>query len=84
MKTVGRWDTKAVIVTQVRPTDSGKVNLKKKKREKANQNHENLPVFPLIQGLPISNLRLHTSLLIKMSTQKYRSVRGAFSFEKNI
>ena len=54
LKTVGRWDTKAVIVTQVRPTDS-KVNFQKKKREKANQNHENLPVFPLIQGLPISN-----------------------------
>ena len=54
LKTVGRWDTKAVIVTQVRPTDS-KVNFQKKKRKKANQNHENLPVFPLIQGLPISN-----------------------------
>ena len=54
LKTVGRWDTKAVIVTQVRPTDS-KVNFQKKKREKANQNHENLPVFLLIQGLPISN-----------------------------
>ena len=53
LKTVGRWDTKAVIVTQVRPTNST-INLKKKK-EKANQNHENLPDFPLIQGLPISN-----------------------------
>ena len=26
-----------------------------KKKKKANQNNENLPVFPLIQGLPISN-----------------------------
>ena len=50
LKTVGRWDTKAVIVTQVRPTDSA-INYQKKK----NQNHENLPVFPLIQGLPLSN-----------------------------
>ena len=40
LKTVGRWDTKAVIVTQVRPTDSA-INYQKKK----NQNHENLPVF---------------------------------------
>ena len=32
LKTVGRWDTKAVIVTQVRPTDS-KVNFQKKKRK---------------------------------------------------
>ena len=53
LKTVGQWDTKAVIVTQVRPTDSA-INYQKQKK-KANQNHENLPVFPLIQGLPISN-----------------------------
>ena len=33
LKTVGRWDTKAVIVTQVRPTDS-KVNFPKKKEKK--------------------------------------------------
>ena len=52
LKTVGQWDTKAVIVTQVRPTNFA-INYQKKK--KANQNHENLPVFPLIQGLPISN-----------------------------
>ena len=32
LKTVGRWDTKAVIVTQVRPTDS-KINFQKKKRK---------------------------------------------------
>ena len=56
MKTVGRWDTKAVIVTQVRPTDS-KVNFQQKKREKANQNHENLPVFPLIQGAAYVELK---------------------------
>ena len=56
LKTVGRWDMKAVIVTQVRPTDSAiNYQKKKKKEKKANQNHENLPVFPLIQGLPISN-----------------------------
>ena len=51
IKTVGRWDTKGAIATQVRPTDSA-INYQEKK---ANQNHENLPVFPLIQGLPISN-----------------------------
>ena len=34
LKTVGQWDTKAVIVTQVRPTDS-KVNFQKKKERKS-------------------------------------------------
>ena len=32
-----------------------KLPKKKKKEKKANQNHENLPLFPLIQGLPLSN-----------------------------
>ena len=32
LKTVGRWDTKAVIVTKVRPTDST-INYQKKKRK---------------------------------------------------
>ena len=37
LKTVARWDTKGVIVTQVRPTDSA-INYRGKK---ANQNQEN-------------------------------------------
>ena len=32
LKTVGQWDTKAVIVTQVRPTDSA-INYQKKKKK---------------------------------------------------
>ena len=32
LKTVGRWDTKAVIVTQVRPTDS-KINYQERKKK---------------------------------------------------
>ena len=37
LETVARWDTKGVIVTQVRPTDSA-INYRGKK---ANQNQEN-------------------------------------------
>ena len=37
LETVGRWDTKDVTVTQVRPTDSA-INYREKK---ANQNQEN-------------------------------------------
>ena len=36
-KTIGRWDTKGVIVTQVRPTDSA-INYRE---NNANQNQEN-------------------------------------------
>ena len=50
LKTVGRWDTKAVIVTQVRPTDSA-INYQKKKIKTM----KIYQFFPLIQGLPISN-----------------------------
>ena len=37
LKTVARWDTKGIIVTQVRPTDSA-INYRGKK---ASQNQEN-------------------------------------------
>ena len=34
LKTVGQWDTKPVIVTQVRPTNSA-INYQKKKKSKS-------------------------------------------------
>ena len=83
LKTVGQWDTKAVIVTQVRPTNSA-INYQKRKKKK-------IKTMKIYQFLLSSRGCLYRTkdyilvfLIKKKSAQKYHSVRGAFSCKRTI
>ena len=75
---VGRWDTKAVIVTQVRPTDSA-INYQKKKQIKTMKIYQ---FFLSSRGCLYRTKDYILVFLIKKSAQKYHSVSGVFSCEK--
>ena len=81
LKTVGRWDTKAVIVTQVRPTNST-INYQKKKKKKQIKTMKIYQTFLSSRGCLYRTKDYILVFLIKKSAQKYHLVRGAFSCEK--